>query len=168
LNKYTYKFSQKMWQKNFTKEIPFLPSLIIIMTFFLTSVIIIYYTSVGSQAMINNYSNIIAERASFITGDIRNIIVTSPQENQSVGTNFNITGLAKVSATTIHYRIINSKKEILQQGTTPTNQPGKFSPFLVEINLTKENLTTQGTIELYTLNSSDSSIENFLSVPVNF
>lgn len=76
--------------------------MIIIITFFLTSILIIYYTSVGSQAMIDNYSNIIAKRASFITGDIRNIIVTSPQENKTVGTNFNITGLAKVSDTTIH------------------------------------------------------------------
>ena len=157
-----------IWQKNFTKEIPFLPSLIIIITFFLTSIIIIYYTSVGSQAMIDNYSNIIAKRASFITGDIRNIIVTSPQENKTVGTNFNITGLAKVSDTTIHYRIINSNKEILQQGTALTSQPGKFSPFLIEINLTEENLTTQGIIELYTLNSFDNSVENLLNVPVNF
>lgn len=154
-----------MWQKNFNREIPFLHSAIIILFLFITSVVIIYYTSVSSSAVVDNYSNLIIKHSNQLDQENNKIMVTSPRPHDLLGQSFILTGLAKVPEAKLNYRIINDFNEIIQQGVILTNKADVFSPFLLEVELNKDNLTPQGRIELFPENANE---EDVFNLPIKF
>ena len=153
------------WKKSLTREISFFHSMIIILGLFLISTIIIYHTTMSSQAMVGSYSQLTKSQNNLINN---NIIVTSPKRNELVGANFILAGSAKLTVAKFYYRVKDSLDAVLLQGNTLLNQAGEPAPFFVEINLNQEKLTLFGKIEIYLLNSHNGLEENLTSVPVRF
>lgn len=150
------------WNKQLTKEISFAKSLIVILIFFLTSVTIIYYTTVGSQAVVNNYANLIITRSDAVADEGQGLLITRPKPDENVGNHFFIIGRTDSDADNLSYRIINERREVMLRGNIIINQ----QKILTEVNLDDGNLTPQGTIEFF--NNNIGTGKRLLVIPVKF
>jgi hypothetical protein len=151
------------------REISFIKSISVILFLFVISISIIYYTASGSQAIVNNYSNLILARTNEIEGtNTTKIIVLYPKENDIIDRSFNLSGRARVEEKLIYYRLLNDQDNLLFQGTISVADNNSFYPFSVNLNLENKNFTGQARIELFTLNPLDDSQKNYVSLPINF
>ena len=97
-----------------------------------------------------------------------NIIVSSPIENATVISPFNIEGKARVFENVVSIRLEDKNGKILFQGTANAQSPdtGQYGLFQKEIKYTTSQ--TEGTLKVFESSAKDGSEINEVIIPVKF
>ena len=94
-----------------------------------------------------------------------NIILESPKAGDTVGSQFVIKGQARVFENQLNFRVRNSKRQSLIEGTMTAKSPdaGKFGPFEATVSSLPSGKTT---VEVFDHSAKDSSEIDKVSVEV--
>ena len=97
-----------------------------------------------------------------------NIIVSSPIENATVSSPFNVEGKARVFENVVSIRLEDKDGKILFQGTTNAQSPdtGQYGLFQKEIKYTTSQ--TEGILKVFESSAKDGSEINEVIIPVKF
>jgi len=150
-----------MFGKKKTKELSFFHSLIIIVLVFASSISIIYYSSIKGEA----YDNPRVVKSSYLKSSV---ILNSPRSSDLVGSNFVLSGKAKVNSNLIYYRVLNSKGEILYQGKKVVYISDQYFPFLLNVVVDPEKITTTGAVEFFIIDSQGGEEQIINNYPLIF
>ena len=97
-----------------------------------------------------------------------NIIISSPTENATVSSPFNVEGKARVFENVVSIKLEDKNGKILFQGATNAQSPemGQYGPFRKEIKYTTSQ--TEGILEVFESSAKDGSEINKVIIPVKF
>lgn len=97
------------------------------------------------------------------------IKVSSPAQGALVGNPVTISGEARVFESSVSYRVLDGDGTVLAEGFTMAASPdvGQFGPYSVDV-LFDRPLTTYGKVEVFNLSARDGSVENLVTVIVQF
>jgi hypothetical protein len=100
----------------------------------------------------------------------KNVIVSSLINHQALLNPFVILGRGRAFENVISWRVRDSHRNILAQGTIMTNAKdvGEYGAFRVSAFYDKLPETNAGTVEVYTVSPKDGSDQDKVSIPVQF
>ena len=98
----------------------------------------------------------------------KNIVISSPIENATVSSPFNVEGKARVFENVVSIRLEDKNGKILFQGTANAQSPemGQYGLFQKEIKYTTSQ--TEGTLKVFESSAKDGSEINEVIIPVKF
>ena len=97
-----------------------------------------------------------------------NIVVLSPEVNQSVENPFLVRGRARVFENVVSIKLRDKKGKVLTETTTYAASPdvGQFGDFEAYVGYSTPE--AQGTLEVYQASAKDGSPTDLVKIPVNF
>lgn len=104
----------------------------------------------------------------------QNITVRTPQDNDTVGLSFQVTGIARVFENVVSYRVRNkATNAVIVSGTTTADAKdvGQFGPFTITVIMPEEtNLHDDDKLQLEVFQTSpkDGSDTDVVTIPLTF
>lgn len=98
-----------------------------------------------------------------------NIKVYAPAQGAAISSPVSISGEARVFEGTVNYRILDGNGTVIGEGFTTAASPevGQFGPFTVAAQFTSPQ-TPFGKVEVFDYSARDGSVENLVTVIVQF
>lgn len=97
----------------------------------------------------------------------KNIIVSSPLDNQSVSVPFNVAGKARVFENQFNYRVLDQAENIMVEGTVMVNAADAESYGNYLFTVSGISIKGKVTLEVFDYSAKDGSIIDKVSIPLN-